>query len=362
MDPRLKSSKFELMKMYLISNMYPSEKNVRYGIFVKRFKEAVEGDFNVTNIVLTKKQGFLAKGLGYFSLYLRVIWLWFIATENDIIYVHFPLYFSPVLLPLSWKKTVLVLNFHGSDAIFESPLKRFLAIVLKPILKETNIVVPSAYFQKEIENVFKTKTKNVFVYPSGGVNRNFFYPKPIISKTFVFGFISNFIETKGWAVFLDAIGILSRSNEVTKFEAIMVGDGPDLGKIKEQIKTMKLNVKLINSVSQDQLVDIYGKFNVFVFPTYRESLGLVGIEAMMCGIPVIASRVQGPLGYVEHGFNGYLVNKGDSKDLAAKMIAYYKLSEQKKDKMSIHCLETSKKYDSLKVKKELLTWLKTINQ
>jgi len=341
--------------------MYPSEKNMRYGIFVKRFKEAIEQDYDVVEIVLTKKHGFLAKGLGYFGLYLKVIRLWFIAKEDDIVYVHYPLYFSPVLLPLSWKKTTLVLNFHGSDAILNTPLKRFLGIILKPILKESNIVVPSVYFEKEIQDVFKTKTGNVFVYPSGGVNGRVFYPKRISSKTFVFGFISNFIEPKGWAVFLDALSILEGSKEISSFAAIMVGDGPDLSKIKEKIKTMGLNVTVVNSVSQEKLVDIYARFDVFVFPTYRESLGLVGIEAMMCGIPVIASRVQGPLDYVEHGYNGFLADMADSKDLAAKMISFYKLSKEEKEKMSTHCLETSKKYDNVKVNHDLLKWLKTVS-
>ncbi|MBD0850588.1 glycosyltransferase family 4 protein [Maribacter arenosus] len=349
------------MKLYLVSNMYPSAKNVRYGIFVKRFREAIEKDYDITEIVLTKKKSLIAKGLGYFILYLKVIKLWFIVKEKDIVYVHFPLYFSPVLLPLTWKKTTLVLNFHGSDAIFETPLKRVLATALKPILSRSNIVVPSAFFQKEIQDVFNSTIKSIFVYPSGGVNGKIFYPKKTASKTFVFGFVSNFIETKGWSVFLNALIMLKASDKITRFEAIMVGDGTDLEKIREQIKSKELPVMLIKSVKQDQLVDIYRRFNVFVFPTYRESLGLVGIEAMMCGIPVIASRVQGPMDYMEQGYNGYLFNMGDSKDLAEKMMKFYRLSEEEKEKMSLHCLETSKKYDNIKVKKELLTWLKTIN-
>ena len=35
------------MRLYLVSNMYPSEGNIRYGIFVKRFKEAVEQDYDI---------------------------------------------------------------------------------------------------------------------------------------------------------------------------------------------------------------------------------------------------------------------------------------------------------------------------
>ncbi len=350
------------MKIYLLSNMYPSEKNVRYGIFVKRFKEAIEEDYDVINIVLTKKQGVLAKGIGYVWLYLRVVRLWFIARKADIIYVHFPLYFAPVLMPFTWRGITTVLNFHGSDAVFETVLKRFLAIWLKTSLRKSKVVVPSAYFDQELQKTFRTEIANsIFIYPSGGVDGNIFYPKHIASKTFVFGFVSNFIKTKGWGTFVKALQILKESYGMLEFEAIMVGDGPDLRKIEEQINTTKVKVTLIKSVQQEKLVDIYGKFDVFIFPTFRESLGLVGIEAMMCGKPVIASNIPGPNGYVAQGHNGYLVNKGDSEDLAKKMWTFYQLSEEEKKTMKINSLETAKRYDSFKVRQELLSWLKTIN-
>jgi len=308
-------------RLYLVSNMYPSDKNVRYGIFVKRFKEAIEDDYDVVNLVLTKKQGIIRKSLAYLGLYLRVIRLWFTAKKEDIIYVHFPLYFAPVLLPFTWRKITLVLNFHGSDVIFETYLKRFLANILRPSLRKSRVVVPSTYFKEELQKTFRTKvTHAVFVYPSGGVDSTVFYPKLTSSKTFVFGYISNFIENKGWATFIKALHILKESYEISDFSAIMIGDGVDLPKIEEHIKAIDVPITLMKSVQQEKLVDLYGTFDVFVFPTYRESLGLVGIEAMMCGKPVIASNVPGPNGYVVHKHNGYLVNKGDSKDLAKKML------------------------------------------
>ena len=58
-------------KIHLISNMYPSPKNIRYGIFVKNFVKSLEHHFEINRIVLTKKNG-LQKLIGYIFLYLKI--------------------------------------------------------------------------------------------------------------------------------------------------------------------------------------------------------------------------------------------------------------------------------------------------
>ena len=56
-----------------------------------------------------------------------------------------------------------------------------------------------------------------------------------------------------------------------------------------------------------------------VVPSHYESFGMVALEAMACGTPVIASDVGGLSLNVADGFNGYLVPKGDVDELAYKM-------------------------------------------
>ena len=82
------------MALYLISNMYPSAENLRYGIFVKRFEETVQEYFPVQRTVLTKKHGFLNKSLGYINLFVGIFMLYFKVRKEDIVYVHFPTYVS----------------------------------------------------------------------------------------------------------------------------------------------------------------------------------------------------------------------------------------------------------------------------
>lgn len=78
-------------------------------------------------------------------------------------------------------------------------------------------------------------------------------------------------------------------------------------------------VTFLGSRDQDTLVNYYNAASMVVVPSHYESFGMVALEAMACGTPVIASDVGGLSLNVADGFNGYLVPKGDVSELAYKM-------------------------------------------
>lgn len=349
------------MSLYLISNMYPSEQGLRYGVFVKRFEEAVQKHYNVKRIVLTKKKSLPSKLLGYCKLFLGIIRLYFVVNRKDIVYVHFPTYVAFLLYPFLWRKIPLVINFHGSDAVPDSFLKKILISILEPIVKKCQqIVVPSTAYRHKISQMFNVLESKVFVYPSGGIDRHIFYPMKKETNIFTIGFISNFVPLKGWSVFLEALSIIKNGNLLLEYEVIMMGDGPDIKKIKDEISQRGLSVKLMKGVDQSELIKVYNALDIFVFPTYRESLGLVGLEAMMCAVPVLASAVQGPLEYVVDGYNGFLFEKGNSEQLASKLLEFNSLLPSQITTMKQNCIETSMKYEKDNVSIELLRVLEGI--
>ena len=66
-------------------------------------------------------------------------------------------------------------------------------------------------------------------------------------------------------------------------------------------------MRFLPSVKQDILPSYYSAADVCVFPSYYESFGLVAVEAMASGRPVIASRVGGLVSIVTDGVDGYLI-------------------------------------------------------
>ncbi|WP_150452158.1 glycosyltransferase family 4 protein [Arenibacter lacus] len=349
-------------KIFLISNMYPSQNNVRYGIFVKNFENALRDDFLIRKIVLTKKDSVLKKAVGYFILYLKILALLFSVKRTDIVYVHFPLHVAPALTVLFLKHKNIVLNFHGSDLVFNSFFTKFLSYFMVPLLHKSHLVVPSKYYKEKFVNDFDISDSKVILYPSGGINREIFTPrKKMNNDRFTVGFVSNFKTEKGWKVFLSAIKIIKEKGFISNLEVIMVGDGPDKFKIDRMIDSLKLDVQLFTNQTQSQLARIYNNMNVFVFPTFRESLGLVGLEAMACGIPVIASNTDGPKEYIKELKNGLLFEKQNVNDLVEKIRIYYELPQQKKIEMAFNCENTASIYDSVKVKTALIDFLHQYN-
>ena len=66
-------------------------------------------------------------------------------------------------------------------------------------------------------------------------------------------------------------------------------------------------VTFTGSIPHKELPSYYGAADVLVLPSYYESFGLVALEAMACGTPVLVSRVGGLKSFVSHGETGYLV-------------------------------------------------------
>ncbi len=83
-----------------------------------------------------------------------------------------------------------------------------------------------------------------------------------------------------------------------------------------------------------------------MFPTVRkgESLGLVGLEAMACGAPVIGSQIGGLKDYIIDGKNGLFFEPKNVDELASQLQAFINLPEDVKQQMSQQALQTANRY------------------
>ena len=93
---------------------------------------------------------------------------------------------------------------------------------------------------------------------------------------------------------------------------VVVGDGPQRAELERRYP----NVKFLGTRQGEALVRHYRAADVFVFPSRTETLGLVMLEAMACGVPVAAYPVQGPLDVVGDSGAGVL-----DEDLATATLA-----------------------------------------
>ena len=126
----------------------------------------------------------------------------------------------------------------------------------------------------------------------------------------IIGTIARFTPDKGHDVLLYALfDILKQKPNV---QLVFVGDGKERYKIQDIVERLGLSENVIFVKSQINTVSVFAAMDVFMFaPRRKEGLGLVLLEAMASGRPVVATNVGGVGTIVQDGINGFLV--GPSK-------------------------------------------------
>ena len=92
---------------------------------------------------------------------------------------------------------------------------------------------------------------------------------------------------------------------------VMVGDGPDKPRAEELARQLGVGKHVLFLGNQEVMEELLPLADVFLLPSSTESFGLVALEAMSAGVPVVASNVGGLPELVENGQTGFLVAPDD---------------------------------------------------
>lgn len=166
-----------MMKILVISNMYPSTKDPVYGTFVKEFMDSIvmKNRSGETELIAIEDGGkyIIDKLYEYFTFYFKNLFelLFF---RYDLTYVHTIYIIIPIKIASIFKKLPLVFNTHGAD-LLGGGMASCLRKLSKPILNRAiSVVSPSNYFKKEIiKFLLDYPAEKIFVSPFGGVNLSF---------------------------------------------------------------------------------------------------------------------------------------------------------------------------------------------
>lgn len=258
----------------------------------------------------------------------------------DIVHLHLPFfgaaYFVYLAKNLMKNKFKLVVSYH-MDVIGTGLKKKIFSIynkyVLPKIIKSADKIIISSvdYIQESKISEYYFKYQSQFQEIPFGVSEKFkLLPKrgDLIKKyqikptDFIVGFVGGLDSAhyfKGVNILITAISKINNPN----VKALIVGEG-NLKK-DYQALAIQLNIEkriiFAGYVKEEELPDHYNLFDIFILPSIdkSEAFGLVILEAMACGRPIIASYLKGVRTTFNQGEQGFFVEPQNPKDIADKI-------------------------------------------
>ncbi|MBM3209717.1 glycosyltransferase family 4 protein [Candidatus Shapirobacteria bacterium] len=173
-------------------------------------------------------------------------------------------------------------------------------------------------------------------------------------------FVGRLDPRKGILDLLKAYKMLTQKND--NLRLIIVGDGPQREKAAAFIKENQLkNIEFLGKVSAEELPSCYRTADIYCSPAlYGESFGIVLIEAMASGLPVVAYANEGyALVLKDKPFCDFLVKPGDTASLAEKLEVLIK-DKKLRQELGTAGLEEAKKYSWENVGKQTLEFYRTL--
>lgn len=115
----------------------------------------------------------------------------------------------------------------------------------------------------------------------------------------------------------DCVEILARVAARMPCRLVMVGDGPDAAAVRERAARLGIAGRVELVGEQTRITEFLSRADLLLMPSASESFGLAALEAMSCGVPVVASRIGGLPEVVADGVCGSLLAVGDVDGMAA---------------------------------------------
>ncbi|MBD5369137.1 MAG: glycosyltransferase family 4 protein [Bacteroides sp.] len=300
----------------LINNGYPSERHPQYTTYIRSIEDClIASGLNVEKLVIRYDRHItpLYKLYKYFLFWIKCLT---IRTDCDTIYINHLPFALPIILNPSLARKKLIVHWHGNDLAGYNKFVKFASRFLGRFVSKAHNIVPSLYSGQELTARYGNHGLRVSVSPSGGVDISNFSPAKTIRKKFVISYASELKREKGIGIFLYLINnrkeierLTGRSIEFhyVKYGSELAGYLPVLDQYDKNI------VKGFDKMLKDDVPAFLNSTDLLVFPSLRDSLGLTALEAMSCGVPVVAHNICAFPEYIKSGVSGELVELKDSE-------------------------------------------------
>lgn len=313
-------------------------------------------DDTVVDGILIKRLGCVGK-LANTNITLKLPYV--LLKENfDIMHTHLPTPWSADWSAITSriKSRPLVLTYHNDITGFGTMdyiAKLYNTTMLQFVLSKADAIITSTNRQLK-SPLLRNYSKKIKVIPPG-VDTDKFKParvEKIENSIFFLSILDNYHKYKGLEYLIKALRLVRE--EIKDVKLTVGGDGNLLNYYKEMVVSLGLggSVEFTGYIPEERILEYYNKHELFVLPSIspiQEGFGIVLLEAMACGIPVVTTNVVGLSEDIEHENAGVVVEPRDVKSLAEAII---KILKNKKNGRNARKL--SERYEWSKTAKKIL--------
>ena len=239
----------------------------------------------------------------------------------DLLHVHYAVphasaaYMAQQILKDQGVEIPFVTTLHGTDITLVGKDPSFEPVINFSINKSNKVTAVSENLKEETFELFDIK-KNIEVIPNFiclkdyKLDNNDYYKKRFAPNgEKIICHVSNFRKVKRIEDVIIAFEGISKEIDA---KLLLVGDGPERARLEQISRNSNFSKNIFFLGSLKSTKEVLNISDLFMLPSSKESFGLSALEAMACGVPIIASKSGGIPEVVSHGESGLLNSVGDT--------------------------------------------------
>ncbi len=241
----------------------------------------------------------------------------------QVLHVHYAIPFAAAAILATQVAPELglkvITTLHGTDITLVGTSPSLKPVTQWCLEKSDAVTAVSRYLREETYRKLPVRQEIEVVYnfidpDRHGAGAPKCLPRKASDRQVTLMHISNFRSVKRVD---DVVRIFALVHQRMDSRLVLVGDGPEYGRVRELVEKLGLSevVRYVGVV--DEVASLLSAADVLLLPSETESFGLVALEAMASGVPVVASDVGGLPEVVEHGVTGFLAPVGDVETMAS---------------------------------------------
>lgn len=229
----------------------------------------------------------------------------------------------------------------------------YIRLVSRPLLKAFDTY--HVLNQEDFRTYQHWGMRNVYLIPNG-VDIDRFHPSQDDfnpSQKLRLLFVGRLDRQKGIDLLLQALEYIEHKYNCVIDDIIcrIIGAGPLLGLVKKYASS-KDYIEYLGYVTEDELLENYRKSDLFLMPSRRETFGLVAVEALSSGVPVLTTDIPGPRSFMSEQF-GFIVKPNSAKLLAEGLVEFHRIWREEPDRINSmkscarRCVEKNLSWESV---------------